>query len=118
VSIYGDPATPTNSFENAPSGSRLVAIKEDFSGRGPGTVSSDADTDTSLVGSNGQVYEPTFSDIKGCTNFAYGAFTVGQGESENGCVAFAVPDGVTVKRVTFSLTLGSVDTATWTVTGG
>jgi hypothetical protein len=113
VAIFADPATPANQFEHAPSGSRLVAIKEGVIDDGPGGINSDADSDTSVVGSNGQVYTPSVDDVRGCTNFDYGAFTLTRGESENGCVAFAIPNGVSVRRVVFSLTDGSVDTAQW-----
>jgi len=70
--------------------------------------------DTSLVGTNGQVYTPASETVAGCTNFAFGSFTLAPGQSEVGCVAFAVPDGVDMKRVTFSLTDGSVDSVYWT----
>jgi hypothetical protein len=114
ASLFADPATPTNQFYRASSGSRLVAIKETLADDGPGGISSDVNSDTTLVGSDGQVYTPGSDLIEGCTNFAYGAFTLTRGESENGCVTFAVPNGVSIKRVTFSLTGGAVDTVQWT----
>jgi hypothetical protein len=114
VAIFANPATPANPFARPPVGSRLVAIRETLNDLGPGAISSDVDGDTTLVGSNGQVYTPSFDDIAGCTNFDYGSFTLTPGESENGCVAFALPNSVAIQRVTFSLTDGAVDTAQWT----
>ena len=114
ASLFADPATPTNQFYRAAAGSRLVAIKETLTDDGPGGISSDVNSDTTLVGSDGQAYTPSSDLVEGCTNFDYGAFTLTRGESEDGCVVFAVPDGVTVKRVTFSLTGGAVDTVQWT----
>lgn len=114
VAIFANPATPTDQFNTAPSGSRLVAIQETLHDLGPGQISSDVDADTTLVGSNGQVYTPSFDAIAGCTNFDYGSFTLTPGETENGCVAFALPNAVGIQRVTFSLTDGAIDTAQWT----
>lgn len=114
ASIFGDPATPATQFDRPPSGSRLVAIQLTLTGDGPGNVSSDVNIDTSLVGTNGQVYTAASEIVAGCTNFAFGSFTLAAGQSEVGCVAFAVPDGVDMKRVTFSLTDGSVDSVYWT----
>jgi hypothetical protein len=114
ATIFGNPATPANQFETAPRGSRLVAIQLRLTGEGPGTVDSDANSDATLIGTDGQAYTPTFDDIQGCTNFSYGEFTLGRGQSEVGCVVFAVPNGVGINRVTFSLTDGSVDTVQWT----
>ena len=114
ASVFADPATASNQFYRAASGSRLVAIKEALTDDGPGAISSYANSDTTLVGSDGQVYTPSSDLIEGCTNFDYGAFTLTRAESENGCVVFDVPNGVTVKRVTFSLTDGAVDTVQWT----
>jgi hypothetical protein len=117
VSVFADPATPANQFLQPPAGDRLVAIHETLTDLGPGIVTSDVDSDTTLVGSDGQVYTASFDPVQGCTNFNYGAFTLFTGESESGCVAFAVPDGVSISRIAFTLTDGFVDTAQWIATG-
>jgi hypothetical protein len=117
VSVFADPATPANQFSGPSSGNRLVAIEEHLTGRGPGTVSNDVNNATSLVGSNGQVYTASFNGVQGCTNFAYGAFTLSGGESETGCVVFEVPTGVSIARVKFTLTAGYGDTVQWIATG-
>jgi hypothetical protein len=117
VSVFADPATPANQFLQPPGGDRLVAIHETLTDLGPGIVTSDVDSDTTLVGSDGQVYTASFDPVQGCTNFNYGAFTLFTGESESGCVTFAVPDGVSISRIAFTLTDGFVDTAQWIATG-
>jgi hypothetical protein len=113
ASIFGNPAVPASQFDDPAAGSLLVAIEFSMTDRGPGGISNDADVGATLVGSNGQAYTLAFDNVQGCTNFADGQFTLTRGESENGCVAFAVPNGVGLRRVTFSLTDGSVDTVQW-----
>jgi hypothetical protein len=115
VSIYGDPATPATQFDSPSSGTTLVAIKETLTDEGPRQISDDANSDTTIVGSNGQVYTFASNSIRGCTNFDYGSYTLTRGESETGCVAFLIPNGVGLKRLAFTLTDGSVDTAEWTI---
>jgi hypothetical protein len=113
--LFADPATPATQFDAPSSGDRLVAIRLNLTDRGPGTIDSDADGDTSFVGSNGQVYTPSFDDVQGCTNFDYGEFTLFDGESETGCVVFELPEAVGISRVAFTL---GVDTAQWINNGG
>lgn len=108
--LFADPATPANQFEVPSSGDRLVAIGLHLTDDGPGTVSDDANNDTVLVGKNGQAYTASFDDVRGCTNFDYGAFTLFDGESETGCVVFELPKSVGISRVAFSL---GEDTAQW-----
>jgi hypothetical protein len=108
--LFADPATPATQFDAPSSGDVLIAIGLHLTDRGPGTVSSDVNSDTSLVGSNGQVYTPSFDDVQGCTNFDFGGFTLFNGESETGCVIFELPNGAGISRVAFSL---GENTAQW-----
>ena len=108
-----DPAAPTDQFNQPPGGSRLVAVSEVLTDDGPGTVSDDANVDTSVVGTDGQVYTPSFDSVQGCTNFNNGGYTLAAGQSESGCVVFALPTGVDVALVEFTLTEDSVDLAEW-----
>jgi len=108
--LAADPATPANRFDKPSAGDRFVAIGLHLTDLGPGTISDDADGDTSLVGTNGQVYTPSFDGVQGCTNFDYGIFTLFDGESESGCVVFELPDSVGISRVAFTL---GVNTAQW-----
>jgi hypothetical protein len=108
-----DPAAPVDQSDQAPSGSRLVAVSEDLLDAGPGTVSGNANSDTQVVGTDGEVYTPTLNGVQGCTNFDNGAYTLGAGQSESGCVVFAIPTGVDVAHVEFTLTQDSVDLGEW-----
>lgn len=97
-----DPATPANSFESAPAGSRLVAVELSIWSF-KGSQTDDANSTTAIQGSNGQVYSPSFDDVAGCTDFNYGTFNVTAGDPhEVGCVVFEVPDGVKVTTVTYT----------------
>jgi hypothetical protein len=114
ASLYADPATPATEFDKPTSGTRLIAIQFRLTGDGPGTINSDVNADTTLIGSDDQAYTPSTADVQGCTNFSLGDFTLAPGQSETGCVSFDVPDGLSIKRVQFSLTDGAVDTVYWT----
>jgi hypothetical protein len=98
-----DPATPANADFGAAAGSRLVAIELTLTSRGPGTISSDANTDLSVQGSDGQVYTPSFDEVSECTNFNHGEYTLFDGGSVRGCVVFELPDGVKVDSAQFTL---------------
>jgi hypothetical protein len=104
----GGPATPSSRFDRPSAGKRLQAVYLEFHDLGPGQVSDDANNDTTIVGPDEQVYTPSFDGVQGCANVAYGRFTLFDGQSESGCVAFELPDGVSIKRI--AVTLG-VDTA-------
>jgi hypothetical protein len=69
--IFADPATAADEFAEAPAGSRLVAIRLFLKGLGPDAVSDDVNSDTTIVGNNGQIYTPSFDSVQGCTNFDY-----------------------------------------------
>jgi hypothetical protein len=110
-----DPATPASSSDAAPAGQHLVSVTIKVRGLS-GTSTADANG-TIVIGSNGQTYEFTVTQgLAGCTNFNYGDFTVTPGESQVGCVAFAVPNGVKIAQVSYVAPLGMGDTsATWKV---
>jgi hypothetical protein len=108
-----DPATPADPSGQAPSGSRLVAVSEDLLDAGPGAVSDNANSDTQVVGTDGEVYTPSLNGVQGCTNFNNGGYTLAAGQSESGCVVFAIPTGVGVAHVEFTLTHASVDLGEW-----
>lgn len=112
VTSITDPATPADEFSAAPAGDRLVAINESLTDQGPGTISDDAYSDTSVVGTNGQGYSSTFGNVVGCTDFNSGEFDLLTGASESGCLAYAIPNGVNVARVQFTLD-SNTDVAQW-----
>lgn len=111
VSIAGpiDPAQATDPAVNgAKAGTRLLAFQLMLNNAGPGTVSSDANSDMTVLASDGQDYTASFGSITECTNFAAGDFTIAAGDSQRGCVVFQLPDGINVKSVQFSLGNGTV----------
>jgi hypothetical protein len=85
-----------------------VALVVTLKDEGPGTISSDANTDMTVIGSDSQAYTASFNSVAECTNFSHGAYTLLAGDTERGCAVFELPDGVTVKSMQFSLGNGSV----------
>ena len=77
--------------------------------------SDDANTNASVIGSNGQTYTPWFQEIDSCTNFNNGDFNVSPGQTVSGCVLFQMPQGVAVQSVQWKPVLSSTGPATWTV---
>jgi ABC-type Fe3+-hydroxamate transport system substrate-binding protein len=111
-----DPATGADQYTVPDTGKRFVAtvftIKNTASQAGQG----DANSNTSVIGSDNQGYSPDFSNVSECTNFNDGSFELGPGESVSGCVVFQLPTGVTVAKVQWSPSSGfSGDFAEWLV---
>lgn len=98
-----DPATPANPDFGSAAGSRLVAIELTLTSSGPGTISSDANSNLSVQGSDGQVYTASFDEVSECTNFNHGEYTLLNGGSVRGCVVFQLPNGVKVSSAQFTL---------------
>jgi len=98
-----DPASGADEFTTPSAGSRFVGVKWEIKTTGSGTLSDDANNDTSLIGSDDQTYQPDFSTIAGCTNFDDGMYTIPSGQESIGCVTFQVPDAVKPAKVQFSL---------------
>jgi hypothetical protein len=112
---YYDPATPANEFLTASAGSRLVAVKFRIKNTGRSNVSDDANNDVTIIGSNLQIYQPSFDDVKGCTNFNSGEFGLAPGGTVVGCVVFEIPKRVRPTKVVFdpSSGFGGTSTAAW-----
>jgi hypothetical protein len=102
-----DPAQPSNPDATPTAGTRLVAVELTLKGEGPGTITSDANSNVTALGSDGQAYTFSADPVTGCTNFSSGNYTVLAGNSERGCVVIQVPTGVTIKAVQFSLGNGT-----------
>ena len=103
-----DPANPSNQDVSPATGTRFVAVEVTLTDEGPGTISSDANTNMTLIGSDGQAYTSQFEPVSECTNFSNGAYTLLNGNAERGCVVFQLPAGVSLKAVQFSLGNGTV----------
>lgn len=103
-----DPATPASQYVSPAAGSRFVAVEVTLSNTGAGTISSDVNTNMTVIGSDGQDYTPQFAPVSDCTNFSNGTYSLLQGDSERGCAIFQLPDGVKVGSMQFSLGDGTV----------
>ena len=111
-----DPAPPGDSFTTPDAGNRFVGVQIQITSDSKGTDSDDANNNTSLIGSNSQVYSADVDSIAGCTNFDNGTYTLTQGASEVGCVTFQVPTAVTVAKVVYNPNSGfSTNNGFWTV---
>jgi hypothetical protein len=105
-----DPATATSPGINGPSaGKRLIAVELSLQDQGPGSISDNANTDGTVIGSDSQDYTPSFSDVTGCTNFNHGDYALSVGSTQRGCVVFELPNGVTVNAFQFALGDNTVD---------
>lgn len=100
-----DPARGADSFTTPDSGKRFVGAVFTIKGVS-GTTSDDADSNATLIGSNGQAYTADFDDIAGYTNFNSGEFNVSPGSVEIGAVTFQVPMGVKISQIQWSATGG------------
>lgn len=102
------PATPASTGFAPPTGNRLVALSLTLSDTGPGTITSDADVDATLTGTDGRTYTASYDPVSQCTNFSDGSFTLADGASQTGCVVFQIPTAVSDSSVQFSLGSSSV----------
>ena len=112
---FTDPATPgTSTIMSPQAGTRYVGVTLQIHDRSPGTDTGDADGNTSLIGTNKQVYSSTFAPIAGCTDFNDGQYGLTKGATEVGCVTFQVPSTVKIAKVTFNPNSGfSTNNAVW-----
>jgi hypothetical protein len=108
-----DPATGADIYTTPDNGNRFVAAKFSLTGTS-GTSSDDANSDAVVIGSDGQTYSPDYSDVRGCTNFNEGEYSVGPGHTSVGCVVFQIPNGVKVAQVQWGGVYGGTP-ATWDV---
>ena len=102
-----DPAHASNPDATPGAGTRLVAVELTLKGDGPGTITSDANSNVTGLGSDGQAYTFSPDPVTECTSFSSGNYTVLAGNSERGCVVIQLPKGVTIKSVQFSLGNGT-----------
>jgi Domain of unknown function (DUF4352) len=93
-----------NAYETPQAGNWFIAIGLTLTNTGSETVSSNANLDTTVVGTNGQVYTAALGvERQGCTNFDYGDFTLAPGATEVGCVVFELPAGMETQKIQFEL---------------
>ncbi len=111
-----DPASGIDQYTTPNPGYRFVAVEMTLANQSTSTISDDANSDTTVIGTNSQTYTADFDSVSECTNFNYGQFTILPGSpSQSGCVVFQLPNGVNVQAVQFSFFSGLLDTAQWNV---
>lgn len=95
---------PAKSYElfSPGAGEHYVAVEFTIHDMSSSQLDDDINLDTSLVGSDGHSYEPAYILLKGCSNFAAGAYELSAGQSVTGCSAFQMPKNVDVSEVTFT----------------
>lgn len=104
--IFGKEGEYAPEYEEPKTGEHFVAIYLSLTNRSSSTISGDADGSTTVIGSNHNAYQTNFESLAGsCTNFSSGVFSLLSGETENGCVLFELPGGVTVQTIQFGLGL-------------
>jgi hypothetical protein len=96
-----DPAQGADQFNTPGNGNRFVGAVFTITGIS-GTFSDDANSDATLIGSNGQTYTFDSGSIAGYTNFNYGEYNVSAGENSVGAVAFQLPLTVNVTKIEWS----------------
>lgn len=105
---------PTDNIGN-PKGSYVAAMVT-INNTGTSPLENDANNDAELLGSNNQVFTPSLSAVADCTNFDNGVYRLEPNESVTGCVAFAMPPGVTPKRFQYAPSSGFAnDFAEWLI---
>jgi hypothetical protein len=87
-------------YNKPQAGKRFVAVGLSLTNVGRTTISSDANLDATVIGSDSQSY--TFAlgvERKGCTDFSYGSFTLTPGAHAVGCIVYELPEGVKIAHV-------------------
>lgn len=77
---------------------KLVAARITIKGV-TGSVSDDANSDASAVGTDTTEYQPSFDDTTAGPNFNDGDWQVGPGQTQTGWVTFEVPKGQNVASI-------------------
>jgi hypothetical protein len=115
VSQVVDPATPLSDSDLPSSGDRFVAVELTISNTSSQEIQDDANSATTVTGSDGDTYTANFAAVTECTNFEeeIGYVDLKPGDNTTGCVVFQLPTSVNVQSVSFSLEPGYLDTAEW-----
>ncbi len=113
-----DPAQGGNEFDTPDAGHHFVGVK--FTLHATTSVSKeDSDLDALVVGTDGQVYTPSFHSLAAGTDFNNGDITMSAGETLNGTVAFELPDGVKVASIKWTPAAGFASVhGTWRTPAG
>ena len=96
-----DPAQSDNQYLTPDPGKRFVGVMVQIENPGTTNIQDDANSDFTVIGSDGQIYTADFDTISGCTNFNEGEYGLTPTASVVGCVTFQIPTGVAVTKVDF-----------------
>ncbi len=99
-----DPASGADQYTTPDAGKRFVGVEMTIQNTGKKTLQDDANSTTTVQGSDNQTYTFDVNDISECTNFNSGSYTLAPGASVTGCVVFQLPTGVSPKQVQFQPT--------------
>jgi hypothetical protein len=106
-------ASPSDSFETAPSGDRLYAVQFRLSDTGSAAYSDSPSNGAAVVDSAGQSYQSGLETVTGCQSFG-GTENIASGSSGLGCIVFEVPKAAKITQVQFTLDSGmGPDTGQW-----
>lgn len=110
-----DPAAALADTDIPSSGDRFVAVEMTVSNTSSQEIQDDANSATTVTGSDGQTYSANFGVVSQCASFEedIGFIDLKPGSSTTGCVVFQLPTSVSVQSISFSLEPGYLDTAQW-----
>ncbi len=109
-----DPASGADPYTNAAHGKRFVGIKLRIHNVAPQKYQNNANNETTLTLSNGRRLASDYNPLVGCGNFDNGQVVLNAGQTKTGCVAFQVPNGVHVTKVSYRNTVFPGTGAQWT----
>lgn len=90
-------------------GVTYVATQFKIANQGTAVMNGNANTNVSVIGSDGQRYAPDLNNVRECTNFDSGMFHISPDESASGCVVFALPHGVSPAKARYAPSSGFAD---------
>jgi hypothetical protein len=108
-------ASPSDSFNTAPSGDRLYAVQFRLKDTGSAAYSDSPSNGAAVVDSSGQSYQSGLETVSGCQGFG-GTENIAPGSSGLGCIAFEVPKAAKIVSAQFTLDSGmGPQTGQWNV---
>jgi len=97
-----DPARGADQYTRPIPGTRFVAAVFTITDTGTHKISDDANSNASVTGSNDESFLSEPDSLADCTNFNGGTYQLAPHQSQTGCVAFQIPNGVTMSTVEWS----------------
>ena len=98
-------ASPSDSFNTAPSGDRLYAVQFRLKDTGSADYSDSPSNGAAVVDLSGQSYQSGLETVSGCQGFG-GTENIAPGSSGLGCIVFEVPKAAKIVSAQFTLDSG------------